>query len=70
MNLATAIVVAAGMICSTVLLVVWLAGREARRLVRDVLDEIKVAGRTVSVSIDKKVNVHVGEDSAESPKSS
>ena len=62
MTVAAAIIIATGMICSTLLALVLLAGHEIRRLVRDILDQVKVAGRKVSVNVDKKINVLVDED--------
>jgi cell division protein FtsX len=62
MNTATAILIATGMVCSTALILVYLVSRQVRRLIQEVLDQVKVQGRSVSVNIDKKINVEVGED--------
>ncbi len=64
MTTAGAIILATGMVCCTVLAVVFLVGHQARRLVREVLDQVKMQGRKVSVNIDKKINVVVDEDDA------
>ncbi len=64
MTTAGAILLATATACCTVLVVVFLVGHQARRLVREVLDQVKVQGRKVSVNIDKKINVVVDEDDA------
>jgi citrate lyase gamma subunit len=63
MTTAGAIVLATGMVCCTALSIVLVVGNQMRRTVREVLDQVKVQGRKVSVTIDKKINVDVDADS-------
>lgn len=62
MTVATALILATGMVCTTALILVVLISRQARRLIREILEQIHVQGRKVSVRIDKKIDVEIDED--------
>ena len=62
MSIAAAIIWATALICATLLLAIVLMFGMARKLIKEVLDQVKMAGRNVSVNVDKKINILVGEN--------
>ena len=62
MNAATAITLSTGMVCATVLASFCILRGGMKSLLREVLQELKVAGRTVGIQVDKHVGISVGTD--------